>query len=163
MECGGMRTIKPYKGRTLNPTEPVEVYRCLNRQGKTFSIRQDGLVIGHSDLLVIRRASFIVSASGKNRCRSSGIRNVHAFVRGFITNPDKNLMELFLDFHMNQGGYKIIKYDAYSELGFHTARTKEEVESASSVVIKKGEVFALRPVLKHEADNPTGHISTLRR
>lgn len=74
--------ITRFKNRYPDLSRPVEVYRCLNRKGKVFSIRQDGLVVGHSDNITLQDCEYVVNQAGKTRCITEQSRNVHAFVRG---------------------------------------------------------------------------------
>src|SRR5690554_667673 len=75
---------KPYKNREINLEKEVEVYRCLNRKGKVYSIKQDGLVVAHTDALTMRDVKFIINQSGKKRCIDKKVRNVHAYIKGKI-------------------------------------------------------------------------------
>jgi hypothetical protein len=74
--------IKAFKNRTIDKSKPVQVYRCLNRAGVTYSIRQGEYVVAHTDEVELKDVVFIVREAGKKRCLTSKVRNVHAFVRG---------------------------------------------------------------------------------
>lgn len=76
--------IKPYLKRSIDYTAFVEVYRCLTRKGKVYSIRQFGVVVGHTKAIILRNTDFIVQKGGQKRARESKSRNVHAFIRGYI-------------------------------------------------------------------------------
>ncbi|MBD9544324.1 hypothetical protein IB276_33295 [Ensifer sp. ENS04] len=58
----------------------VEVY--WNARVKAFSVREDRIVVGHAHKLLIRDATFSVSAAGRRRVIETGHKNVHAYVRG---------------------------------------------------------------------------------
>lgn len=75
-------TIKSYKDRALNLSEPVLVYRNL-RNG-LLSIKQNGVVVGHTDSLVLENIKFIVKESGRQRVLREQQKNVHAYVSGHI-------------------------------------------------------------------------------
>lgn len=63
----------------------VDVYLNLNmsRPGApVLSIRHRGLVIGHARAVRIDGATFPVQPAGRQRVLDSGVKNVHAFVRG---------------------------------------------------------------------------------
>lgn len=78
--------VVPYKGRKINLDKPVDVYRCLNRRdGKWYSIRQDGLVVAHARALMLTDAKFKINDNGRKRAILSKRRNVHAYVRGTIS------------------------------------------------------------------------------
>jgi hypothetical protein len=75
--------IEAYKGREVCKAKAVEVYRNLHRGG--YSVRQNGLVVGHTDAVMLKDAEFVVNAAGHKRYLREGVRNVHAWVRGHIT------------------------------------------------------------------------------
>jgi hypothetical protein len=63
----------------------VEVY--WNARVRAFSVRENAfgrgnIVVGHARRLLIRDATFSVSAAGRRRVIETGHKNVHAFVRG---------------------------------------------------------------------------------
>lgn len=58
----------------------VDVYRNLHT--KTWSVRANGRVCAHPDLVVINNAKFVVQPAGWLRVWKTGRKNVHAFVRG---------------------------------------------------------------------------------
>jgi hypothetical protein len=74
--------MTPYKNRGVNKHLPVEIYRNLHRGG--YSVRQEGLVVGHTDNATLLDAEFIVSEPGRRRVVVTGVRNVHAWVRGTL-------------------------------------------------------------------------------
>jgi len=110
--------LKPFKGRTVNLDKEVDFYRCLNRKGFVFSIRQDGLVVAHTDKVVLKDCKLIVNKSGKERCLKTKTRNVHAFVRGKIG----DIYDIKNEFSF------ILKYNPYEDLGFHVNLLKDKIE-----------------------------------
>ena len=74
-------SIAAYKGRKIDLNKPVEVYKNLHID--QWSIRQDGLVVGHARALALTDCTFHVSQVGRKRVLGSGRKNVHAFVRGY--------------------------------------------------------------------------------
>ena len=74
----------PYKNRTLDRTKPVSVYRNLNRRGRWYSIVQDGLVVAHSQLVKLKNCTFHINEAGRQRCLTSGVKNVHAIIKGYV-------------------------------------------------------------------------------
>ena len=77
--------IYPFKGRTLNPHQPVDVYRNLNGDKKsTWSLRQNGLVVAHANRLKLKMVSFQVSKAGWKRSKREMQRNVHAVAHGYV-------------------------------------------------------------------------------
>ena len=74
--------IRPHKGRMVDLTRPVQVYKNLHNG--LFSIRQDGLVRGHTQELQLTHVTFKVSQAGRERVIKERKKNVHAFVCGII-------------------------------------------------------------------------------
>ena len=68
----------------------VDVYRNLHQ--KCFSIRSRekdtyGKVIAHAETVAVRNAQFVVQPAGRDKVIKTGVKNVHAFVRGdLVTN-----------------------------------------------------------------------------
>lgn len=77
--------MTPFKGRRLDKSQPIEIYRNLHLPGRSYSVRQAGKVIGHTTAIMVKDAVFVVQRAGWERYRKTGIRNVHAFVRGVFT------------------------------------------------------------------------------
>ena len=74
-------TYNSYKGRAIDPSKKVRIYRNLNN-GKV-SIKQGGLVIGHADKAFVQDATFIVSEAGRKRVLLEKRKSVHAYVEGY--------------------------------------------------------------------------------
>ncbi len=93
--------INTYKNRHIDYSKPVDFYRCLNRKGFVFSLRQNGLVIGHTDKIVLKDCTMVINKSGKDRCLKTKTRNVHAFVTGLIGNFEdiKNIFTFNLNYN----------------------------------------------------------------
>ena len=99
----------------------VEVYFNLHK--KTFSVRSagSGRVILHTDKVHIANPEFVVRQSGRNRVLSEGRKNVHAFVRGYVT--------LFTD--TNRPTLDTLTYNPYKYASFVDKQTEEPVYKAS--------------------------------
>lgn len=119
--------VQPFKGRSLDPNKPVEVYRCLNRKGHIYSIRQNQKVVGHTDQLNVKDCVFVVNNGGKQRAIASGQRNVHAFIRGTLSQEALTAS-------------KPLRYCPFSQKGFII--DQKEVQSCGIVVIRPQGIFA---------------------
>ena len=75
----------PFKGRTLIVDQPVSVHRNLRGTPGDWSLRQGSLVVAHSDYVVLNTYSCHINESGRLRAIREGQRNVHAFIRGNIS------------------------------------------------------------------------------
>ena len=125
-----MDLIKSYKEREIDYSQPVDVYRCLPRKGRVYSIRQNGKVVGHTEVLNLSHVSFVVNEAGKKRAICTKKRNVHAFIRGFI--KDSNVMHTLYP----------LSYCPFNKEGFMLEG--KEVQSSPFVAIRKYGVYAAR-------------------
>lgn len=55
----------PYKNRELDRTKAVEIYRNLTRKDYKYSVRQNGLVVAHANILYLEDCTFKVNESGR--------------------------------------------------------------------------------------------------
>lgn len=83
----------PRKPRTLE----VFVYRNLHLKGVTWSVRQvsTGLVLFHSQNVILKDAKFVVNAAGRDKVRAEGKKNVHAGIRGLLLTDVAESAKLF--------------------------------------------------------------------
>jgi len=95
--------MTPFKNRTIDRKQPVEVYRNLHRGG--YSIRQDGLVVAHSKDIVIKDCTFHIRSSAHKLFKKTGERNVHAFVKGLLGTREDILLQYshVLYYDLNNG------------------------------------------------------------
>ncbi len=81
----GYNHFLPFKGRKPNLARPVYLYRNLNGDEKhLYSVKQDGLVVGHTNRMILTDVAFLVSKAGQARVRQTKRKNVHAYIRGKI-------------------------------------------------------------------------------
>jgi hypothetical protein len=76
------RTKQPFR-----PDEPVQVYWNLHRS--LYSVKQRGLVVGHTESIQLENASFRVSEAGRQRVLKEKRKNVHATVVGTIVEAER--------------------------------------------------------------------------
>ena len=128
--------ITPNKDRYLSPYQKIEVYRNLNKEGVTYSIRQGGRVVAHATELSLRDVEFHVQPAGQKRVRKTKRKNVHAWVTGFLT-----------DYAKARVGKKMtrIVYDPYRFKHFVNAKTKRPVHKAKTAVLYSQGVIAYLP------------------
>lgn len=74
--------IKPFKGRTLDHGQQVQVYRNLHNG--LFSVRdkKSGLVVAHGTHIHLNECSAVIRLAGQLKARRSQMRNVHAWIEG---------------------------------------------------------------------------------
>lgn len=85
MSLANDNNIVPFKERAINLEERVQVYRNLHRAGRTYSVKQKGLVVAHTTRICLRNCNFVVQEKARQRCLKSGERNIHAWIDGFIS------------------------------------------------------------------------------
>lgn len=85
----------------------VHVY--YNRTRKLWSIKHKGKVIQHREALALSDCTWVVQPNGNERCRRTGKRDVHAYVKGTLEN-------LFVFEKMEQGLAVPVTYNPF----FHT-------------------------------------------
>jgi hypothetical protein len=86
MNIGLDNIILPFKNRQLNPNLPLEIYRNLHGgEDRKYSIRQNGLVVAHTNQIMLRDVEFKVSKAGQLKVRREKVKNVHAKATGLIS------------------------------------------------------------------------------
>lgn len=116
--------IRSYKGRKVDEGKVVSVYRNLNNG--LLSIRQDGLVVGHSEELYLKVGEYKVSEEGRKRVLKEKVKNVHASIEGKIISEQ--------EFNRIKNGEGVeIYYNPYKVAKF---TEKVSGEEASSELIK---------------------------
>lgn len=100
--------------------------KCLSirsREKKTY-----GKILKYRPSVVVKNAKFIVQPAGLKRARQTGVKNVHAFVRGDV-NFKSNLV--------NTADWVHIRYNPFKYDGFvaKVGNTYLKVVSADTVII----------------------------
>lgn len=122
--------IEPFKNREVDLSCKVELYRCLNRSGYVFSLRQNGLVVGHTDNVILKGCTMHINQAGKDRCIEKQERDVHAFIRGFLGTIHNIKNKSAFPLH----------YNPYDDKGFFSDIVGEVTES-EVVYIDNGGIF----------------------
>ena len=83
----------------------VYVYRNLNKGGYSIMCPKTKKVIGYSTSLVLKNVVFKVRVGGRDRVRSTGHKNVHAFAIGEIVDamPVKALVKVSYEPRIHEG------------------------------------------------------------
>ena len=119
----------------IDPNKKIEVYFNLHK--KTWSVRQSGKVIGHTDYIQVKDPQFVVSQKGNERVRREKKKNVHAFVLGYATDS----LPLFPQ------QQKFVSYNPYKNSSFVVRNPNDTICSspyaALEVVYQKPRVEAL--------------------
>lgn len=115
-----------------NPSLPsglaVEVYWNLHKHVFSVRDRKTGLVIGHCDEVRLSNVKFHVNEGGRRRVLRERKKNVHAFVRGNVTDHDPMALTP-------------IRYNPY-ESGFFRGPNGIPVVGAQAVYMKDRKILA---------------------
>lgn len=130
------KMILPHKNRRIDKYKPVEVYRNVNKDGAVwYSIRQSGKVVGHADELSLTQVTFHVQPSGNKRVKKTKVKNVHAWIKGYLSN-----------YAVARIGKRMVRvqYNPLLNDSFVTPTKKKtkKVTKAKSVVFYSGGVLA---------------------
>lgn len=123
--------IIPFKDRTVDPSKKIWVYRNLHAKTpeQKYSIRQNGLVVGHTNNLIMSNCEFRVGQKGRERVLRTGQKNVHSFIVGEISD--------FLPH--NSDNWRAVRYNPYDAEYFHLTGTDLPVYRA--VFVKVGDII----------------------
>jgi hypothetical protein len=100
----------------------TEIYRNLHR--KDWSIRNKGIVTQHTKTTAISPAKFVVQPAGRKKVLKEQRKNVHAFIRGQVT-----------DIPPNWQTWKQVKYNPYLFDHFYDVDTLKRIDTATVVVL----------------------------
>jgi hypothetical protein len=115
--------MESYKNRQISEDYPSEVYFNLHKE--CFSMVQDGLVVLHSDMVVLEDVWFKVSEAGRQRVLSEQRKNVHARVYGMFKGTEADSLE----------GFREAYYNPYKVSTFVDYLTGEPIHKASEVIL----------------------------
>ena len=119
----------------IDPNKKIEVYFNLHK--KTWSVRQSGKVIMHTNYIQVKDPQYVVSQKGNERVRREKRKNVHAFVRGY------HMSELPL----MPSQVQFVSYNPYKNSSFVIRNTDNSICSspyaALEVINQKPRVEAL--------------------
>lgn len=116
-------TVTIMEPKKIDRSRKVEVYFNLHK--KCWSIRQAGVPVVHADFIEIKDPQFVVQQGGNARVRREKKKNVHAFVRGYLT-------ERVGIFPKNQ---KLVTYNPYKHTSFVERGSGKPICSAQYAVL----------------------------
>jgi len=117
----------------IDPNKKIEVYFNLHK--KTWSVRQSGRVVGHTDYIQVKNPQYVVSKKGNERVRREKKKNVHAFVRGYVTES--------LPYMPNR--QKFVSYNPYKNNSFVIRNTDDSICSSPFAAL---EVINEKPMVE---------------
>ena len=66
----------------IDQSKRVQVYFNLHK--RVWSVRQSGLVVEHTNSIVLRDVRFLVGKAGRENVRKQKKKNVHAYASGYV-------------------------------------------------------------------------------
>lgn len=133
-----MVDMTAYKERAVTMDYPSEVYFNLHKF--CFSMKQDGLVVLHSDVVVLKDCIFKVSEAGRQRVLKEQRKNVHAKVLGYFQGAEAYDGDGFEDLYYLEG-YRRAHYNPYETETFVDRDTGEPLYKASEVLLVNKKIF----------------------
>lgn len=132
-----MAAVTGFKGREVHANQLVDVYRNLHT-GK-WSVRavdgpDKGKVIAHVDEIGLWGAEYRVSQAGRERVIRTGVKNVHAVVRGKVSTyiPHKRLVAM-----RQRVAYNPFRFGTFMVMSLD-ARPETPIIEAFSPLIRAG-------------------------
>ena len=102
----------------------VYVYRNLHKN--CWSVRQEGIIVAHTDKITLKDARFLVSPAGRNKVIKEQRKNVHAGVSGYVVDkipPCRHEIDLIYNPKWHEGfvhrldPYEgVVEYSHYAHL-----------------------------------------------
>jgi len=105
----------------------VEVYRNLHKDCWSVRDCKTGKVVNHVQRIHIENADLVVQPAGRAKVLREQRKNVHAFIRGYITTAKKVRLH---DNHTREIVYNPYKYDS-----FVYTETKTPIHKAADVYL----------------------------
>lgn len=129
-------TFRSFKGRTIEEGQRVKVYKNLNNGLWSIKDAKSGLVLGHSESVVLEGVKFSVGQKGRERVIKEQQKNVHAYVIGAYkgTHTQDNM---YAYSHVG------VTYNPYKDKSFTLkADRTQKLTKASKAVLSNESVFA---------------------
>jgi len=107
----------------------VDVYININKNCVSIRNRSSGLVVEHTDECQVKDVEFVVEPGGRERVLKEKKKNVHAFVRGTLSDEGPP-----------EGEGTEVTYNPYKYSDFVVRDTGEPIKEAEHVTVKMVEV-----------------------
>ena len=123
----------------IDEKKSVQVYKNLHKG--CWSVRQAGKVVAHLDYICLENCNFHVGKAGRDRVRKDGVKNVHAYVTGFVPNSGEATF-MREDFLEDRGWrWQEVTYCPYQYDSFVSLETGEPVHVSPMVDLDSCELF----------------------
>lgn len=88
-----MSTLFPFKGRSVDEGQRVNVYRNLHRKLFTIKCPKTNRVLAHGTDFSLLHAKPRIQRSGKMKAREQGVRSPHAYLQGYYQSTPMTALE----------------------------------------------------------------------
>lgn len=127
--------LESFKGRAIDLTRPVKVYRNLHGSAAhRYSVQQGGLVVAHGEQVILSSVKFVVNEAGRQRVLREKRKNVHAFVTGFVCSSI--IVGEALPFRVSYNPYKAASFTVPGE-------TDAPIHFAVVAIVSENGIFAI--------------------
>ena len=115
----------------IKPGTEVRIYRnltknCFSIQAKT---KAGWRVVAHQTEVYLQNVRFQVYESGRKKVLKTGVKNVHAFVIGYV-------------FHPNRYCTRPIRYDPYHYSEFWDVGADEPIFNSAYVTLRDNKIYS---------------------
>lgn len=125
-----LNELKSFRGRKIDFSKKVFAYRNLRDKKFLYSLKQNGLVVAKAKSVMLTYCDFVVNKKGRQRFLKTKTKNVHAYVKGFVSkngamgcDPRKNSLHIK------------IKYNPYKSCHFKTADFVPQTNVSSAIAV----------------------------
>jgi hypothetical protein len=138
-----MMTIKTnansFKGREVFAGEKVAVHRNLNEDSLT--IKVGSLVHGHAHMVAMHDVSFHVGEKGNANVNATGVKQVHAHVRGTIVKA-QDVEDVEATYQkLEDYGYTRVYYNPYKVTTFVTYNDMQPIHDCDQAIVIMDRVY----------------------
>lgn len=99
--------------------------------------------MSHPESVVVKDVTLVVNESGRQKVVEQQRKNVHAYVRGKVANPQT--------MPRNPTEITPLTYDPYTFEQFVDANTKKPIQAATYVLCQPNSVYAINPTYVGDA------------
>lgn len=152
-----MNNYKQYKGRQIDFSKPVKVYRNLNNG--LFSVVQGNIVVAHVDSITLTDVSFKVSEAGRQRVITTKQKNVHAYVVGKVVAVNDLQLK-----NIDNNTPSRIRYNPYKFGYFYSEVTEYDSREGRQVIsVEKAKLGDCEALRINKSGMLKTHIKTLQQ
>jgi hypothetical protein len=127
-----------FKGREIVPGKWSAAYYDLH--DGMFSMTQNDLVVVHADNIWLKNVKFAVQPAGNAEVKRTGVKNVHAYVRGNYIDHDIDFPTDF-DEYLTKMGFSPGYYNPKTCESFIDFYSGEPIYTADSVVLINKRIY----------------------